>query len=86
MVDTMVLCPACKCTVKVEDDLEIGDCLVCDQCDEALIVVTLEPLELAVDEDEEDDEEDDDDDDDPEIGDEGDDLEDYEGDDDEEDD
>jgi hypothetical protein len=58
-----VECPACKapCTIE-EADLEVGDCLVCDQCDEALTVVTVSPLVLQVDDPDEDDDLDDDDD------------------------
>ena len=58
-----VECPACKapCTIE-EADLEVGDVLICDQCDEALTVVTVSPLVLQVDDPDEDDDLDDDDD------------------------
>ena len=72
-----VECPACKapCTIE-EADLEVGDCLVCDQCDEALTVVTVSPLVLEIDESDDDPDEDDDLDDDDEDEDLDDDLED----------
>ena len=58
-----VECPACKapCTIE-EADLEVGDCLVCDQCDEALTVVTVSPLVLEIDESDDDPDDDEDDD------------------------
>ena len=58
-----VECPACKapCTIE-EADLEMGDCLVCDQCDEALTVVTVSPLVLEIDESDDDPDDDEDDD------------------------
>ncbi len=51
----IVKCPACDCPVEADDDLEVGDCVVCDQCDEALEVVGVDPLELAADEEDVDD-------------------------------
>lgn len=55
-------CPACEAVVELETDppLEVGECVVCDQCDEALTVVSVSPLELEID-DEDDDMEDEDD-------------------------
>jgi transcription initiation factor IIE alpha subunit len=52
-----VECPACKapCTIEEADDLEEGDWLLCDQCDEELTVVTVSPLVLEVDEEDVDD-------------------------------
>lgn len=54
-------CPACEAVVELEIDepLEVGECVVCDQCDEALTVVSVSPLELEID-DEDDDLEDED--------------------------
>lgn len=47
----VVNCPACEAPCEVEiDELEEGDALVCDQCDEAFTVVTLDPLTVALDE------------------------------------
>ena len=81
-----VECPACKapCTIE-EADLEVGDCLVCDQCDEALTVVTVSPLVLEIDESDDDPDEDDDLDDEDEDEDEDEDLDDDLEDDDEDD-
>ena len=72
-----VECPACKapCTIE-EADLEVGDCLVCDQCDEALTVMTVSPLLLEIDESDDDPDEDDDLDDEDEDEDEDEDLDD----------
>ncbi len=55
-------CPACQAPVEIDlEELSEGDCVVCDQCDEALNVVTIEPLVLEIEEDEDDDDELDDD-------------------------
>ena len=52
----IVNCPNCGVTVELDtEDLEEGECVVCDQCDEALTVVSVSPLELEVEEDDEDD-------------------------------
>ena len=48
----VVECPECGAPVQPEeDDLAIGDCVVCDQCDEVLAVVGVDPLVLTLDED-----------------------------------
>jgi lysine biosynthesis protein LysW len=45
-------CPSCDAAVEIElTEVSPGDCVVCSECDEALTVVTVKPLELAVDED-----------------------------------
>ncbi len=56
-------CPACQAAVEIDlEDIGEGDCVVCDQCDEALTVVTVKPLVVEIDtEDADDDFEDDDD-------------------------
>ena len=55
----VVLCPACDSPLTPEEDLAVGDCVVCDQCDETLTVLCVDPLELEVDDDELDDEDED---------------------------
>jgi hypothetical protein len=76
----VVNCPACDAPCEVEiDDLEEGDALVCDQCDEAFTVITLDPLTVALDEEDSDDDSEDDD----EFDDEAEDLDDLDDDDEE---
>lgn len=59
MNDVTTQCPACDAPVEIDlQDLTEGDCVVCDQCDEALTVVSVSPLELEIDEEAEDDDED----------------------------
>ena len=59
MNDVTTQCPACDAPVEIDlQDLTEGDCVVCDQCDEALTVVSISPLELEIDEEAEDDDED----------------------------
>ena len=49
MNDVTTQCPACDAPVEIDlQDLTEGDCVVCDQCDEALTVVSVSPLELEV--------------------------------------
>ena len=61
MNDVTTQCPACDAPVEIDlQDLTEGDCVVCDQCDEALTVVSVSPLELEIDDDEDDDLEDED--------------------------
>ena len=51
MNDVTTQCPACDAPVEIDlQDLTEGDCVVCDQCDEALTVVSVSPLELEVEE------------------------------------
>jgi alpha-aminoadipate carrier protein LysW len=60
MKAVVVNCPMCDAPVEVDpEDLEEGACLVCDQCDEALTIVTVDPLVVTADEELDDDEEDD---------------------------
>lgn len=60
MNDVTTQCPACDAPVEIDlQDLTEGDCVVCDQCDEALTVVSVSPLELEIDEEAEDDEDED---------------------------
>ena len=59
MNDVTTQCPACDAPVEIDlQDLTEGDCVVCDQCDEALTVVSVSPLELEIDEVAEEDDED----------------------------
>ena len=56
MNDVTTQCPACDAPVEIDlQDLTEGECVVCDQCDEALTVVSVSPLELEVDDYEDDD-------------------------------
>lgn len=51
MNDVTTQCPYCDAPVEIDlQDLTEGDCVVCDQCDEALTVVSVSPLELEVEE------------------------------------
>lgn len=60
MTGVITECPACEAPVEIElTEVSRGDCVVCSECDEALTVVSVKPLELAV-EDDDDEEEDDD--------------------------
>lgn len=55
----MVSCPNCDAPIDVEEEeLDEGDVLSCDECGASLRVASVDPLELAS---EEDDDEDDDD-------------------------
>ena len=47
-------CPACNAPVEAEEDLEVGESLECDQCEALLIVTSVEPLEVELDEDDND--------------------------------
>ncbi len=54
----MVTCPKCDSPIDVEEeDLDEGDVLSCDECGASLSVASVNPVELAT-EDEEDDEDD----------------------------
>jgi len=57
----MVNCPLCDAEIDVDsDELDEGDSISCDECGKTLSVVSLDPLELASDD--EDDYEDEDED------------------------
>ena len=46
----MVNCPLCDAAIDVDaDELDEGDSISCDECGKSLSVVSLEPLELASD-------------------------------------
>ena len=58
----LAVCPQCEAEIHVDDDLDKGDSVHCEECDAKLEVVGLDPIELDVaidDKEEEADEEDD---------------------------
>ncbi|QQS45567.1 MAG: lysine biosynthesis protein LysW [Acidobacteriota bacterium] len=59
----MAICPECDAEVHVDDDVEKGDIIECDDCGASLEVVGLDPIELDIAAEEEDEEYIDDDDD-----------------------
>ena len=52
----LAVCPQCEAEIHVDDDLDKGDSVRCEECDAKLEVVGLDPIELdlAVDDKEED--------------------------------
>ncbi len=53
----MVTCPKCDSPIDVEEeDLDEGDVLSCDECGASLSVASVNPVELATEDDEDDDE------------------------------
>ena len=63
----MVNCPKCDAVIDAEEeDLDEGDVLSCDECGAALIVASVNPVELEGEDDKVDDSDDKDDDDDDE--------------------
>lgn len=52
----MAICPECDAEVHVDDDVEKGDIIECDDCGASLEVVGLDPIELDVAAEEEDEE------------------------------
>jgi lysine biosynthesis protein LysW len=61
----LATCPECEADIHVDEDMDKGDVVACDECEASLEVVGLDPIELdLVSEDEEDDDYDDDDEDD----------------------
>lgn len=58
----LAVCPECDTEIHVEEEIDKGDSLHCEECDAKLEVVGLDPIELDVvvgDDDAEDDYEDD---------------------------
>jgi lysine biosynthesis protein LysW len=58
----LAVCPQCEAEIHVDDDLDKGDSVHCEECDAKLEVVGLDPIELDLaidDKEEEADEEDD---------------------------
>lgn len=56
----MVQCPLCDAALDVEEEeLDEGDPLICEECGANLHVVSVDPLEIASDEEEEEEEEED---------------------------
>lgn len=64
MVEDFVMpitaCPECWTEIHVEEEFDKGDILHCEECDEKLEVVGLDPIELDICRDEDEDYEDDD--------------------------
>jgi alpha-aminoadipate/glutamate carrier protein LysW len=58
----IAVCPECEAEIHVDEDVDKGDLLVCEECETSLEVVGLDPIELdrCIDEDYDDDEDDDD--------------------------
>jgi len=52
----LAVCPECEAEIHVDEDLDKGDSVRCEECDAKLEVVGLDPIELdlAVDDKEED--------------------------------
>lgn len=61
----LATCPECEADIHVDEDMDKGDVIECDECEAHLEVVGLDPIELDVapDDDDYDDDDDDDDDD-----------------------
>ncbi len=57
----IAICPECEMEIHVDEDLDKGDLLNCEECDATLEVVGLDPVELDLASEEESDEDDDDD-------------------------
>ncbi|MFH1767637.1 MAG: hypothetical protein ABH858_00565 [Candidatus Omnitrophota bacterium] len=45
-----VKCPVCKTSLEVKGYHEADDNLVCDECDTSLKIISLDPIEVEVDE------------------------------------
>lgn len=61
----LATCPDCDADIHVDEEVDKGDIMICDECEARLEVVGLDPIELdaASDDDEDDDYDDDEDDD-----------------------
>lgn len=58
----MMTCPQCDSLLEFdEDEVSEGDKLMCEECGVHLVVASVDPVELELDDDEYDDDEDDDD-------------------------
>lgn len=58
----LAVCPECEAEIHVDEDLDKGDAVRCEECEAKLEVVGLDPIELdLVIDDDEDDYDDDDD-------------------------
>lgn len=57
----IALCPECEAEIHVDEDVDKGDLLDCEECESRLEVVGLDPIELDLAPDEEDDYDDEDD-------------------------
>ena len=58
----LTACPECEAEIHVDEDVDKGEVLRCEECDITLKVVGLDPIELDLASDDEDDDDDDDDD------------------------
>lgn len=56
----LAVCPECEAEIHVDEDVDKGDRMHCEECDALLEVVGLDPIELdlAAEEEEDDDDED----------------------------
>jgi alpha-aminoadipate/glutamate carrier protein LysW len=57
----IAVCPECEAEIHVDEEVDKGDQLDCEECDARLEVVGLDPIELDLAADEEDDYDEDDD-------------------------
>lgn len=58
----LAACPECEAEIHVDEDMDKGEALRCEECDSTLVVVGLDPIELDLasgDEEEDDKEEED---------------------------
>ena len=51
----IALCPECRAEIHVDEDVDKGELVYCEECESSLEVVGLDPIELDRAEDEEDD-------------------------------
>jgi alpha-aminoadipate/glutamate carrier protein LysW len=42
----LAVCPECEAEIHVDDDIDKGETLSCEECDSSLEVVGLDPIEL----------------------------------------
>ncbi len=51
----LAVCPECEAEIHVDDDLDKGEIISCEECETSLEVVGLDPIELDVADDDSDD-------------------------------
>jgi alpha-aminoadipate carrier protein LysW len=51
----LAVCPECEAEIHVDDDLDKGEIINCEECEASLEVVGLDPIELDVADDDSDD-------------------------------
>ncbi|MCG3162335.1 MAG: hypothetical protein JMDDDDMK_03582 [Acidobacteria bacterium] len=44
----LAVCPECEAEIHVEDDVDKGEIIRCEECETALEVVGLDPIELDI--------------------------------------